>query len=112
VVAEARVAPGVLVVARDDVNAADDDVIEPVAHSAVGVQPAAVATAIAVQRAERVNVPMVGEAHQEGEFGTIVTLAVLGADASGTCAGERVDLALAGFVSRRVEVANEHPGLV
>src|SRR3954469_20365616 len=55
VVAQAALAEVVAVVALLDAHATNEDVVEPPAHLHVGVDPAAVAARVAVERPERVD---------------------------------------------------------
>src|SRR4051794_3705 len=109
VVAEAGLAPGVLVAAAGDLQAADERVVQPVAELGVGVHPAAVAGAVAVHGAERVDPAAVArQPRHDAQLGRVVALVVAVAQGAGARLRERADLALARLVGGRVEVADEH----
>src|SRR3954454_21601782 len=106
VIAEPALAPLVHVVALVHLDAAADDVVEPVPGLRDRrVRPAAVAAQVAVRLAERVDVAVLAQADDQRELGGVVALAELRADAAAARAGEGLDLAFARLVLRRVEVA-------
>src|SRR5581483_6923853 len=87
---------------------AHEYVVEPVAHPAVRVDPAAIAAQVAVESAEGVAVAVFGEPDHDAELGAVVALAVIRPEPPAARARERAHLALARLVLRRVQVAAEN----
>src|SRR3954453_732454 len=106
-VAQLRLAPVVAVVAGVDLQAAHEDMVEPVAHLAVWVEPAAVAPGVAVQSAEGVAVAVLGQADHDAQLRAVVALAVVRPQLPRARAREGAHLPLARLVLRRVEVADQ-----
>src|SRR3954454_12563319 len=76
VVAQTGIAPCVLVFAGDGLQAADEDVVEAVAHLAVRIQPAAVAALVSVDGPERVDVAVLEQTDDDAQLGGVVALAM------------------------------------